>query len=158
MSHKKVELKHDQLLDARKKALDNQQFGKIRAHGKLWGMDVFSWANPAAELVAPTIESFPYPVIWIGNQDLLDWCSENFPTVCVNVKTIIAQDQAYEVYSKIDQFPVEKMVGAGSVENSLSMMKELATKGAIVLFTATGVEWERSQKVFVDFLNLHQLK
>jgi len=158
MSQKKVEIKNDQLLDARKAALHEQIHGKIRAHGKLWGMDVFSWANPSGDSVATTIESFPYPVIWIVNQDLLDWCSVNYPNICVNVKTIIAQDQKYEIYSKLDLIHVEKMIGAGSVENSLEIMKKFVRKGAIVLFTSTGVEWERSQKIFVDFLNLHQNK
>lgn len=147
----------DKLLDLRKESLQELKNGKIRAHGKLWGMDVFSWINPDIELVASTIESFPFPVIWIGNKELFDWCSHHSPSVWSNIKTVIAIDHPGIYFTNKEYHKVSNVVGTQSTLDALEMMKALKQKGAVLLFTATGLEWERNQKMFNDFMDLHQI-
>lgn len=148
----------DQLLAARQESLEQLKFGAIRAHGKLWGMDVFSWPNPSIELVATTIESFPFPVVWIGNKAVFDWCIEHQDSVWTNVRTVIATDEPRMVLTHENFVHVENVYGSETLEDSLLMMKGMQLKGGVLLFTATDSEWERNHQAFVDFIALHQIK
>lgn len=147
----------NKLVEHRLESLQENKNGKIRPHGKLWGMDVFSWNNPEIELIASTISSFPFPVIWIGNKELFDWCSMNCPTVWSNVKTVIATDHPGIFFTNEHFLDVSNVVGTNSTTDALEMMKGLKQKGAVLLFTSTGIEWERNQKMFNEFMDLHQI-
>ncbi len=148
----------NQLVLLRKESLEQMKFGSIRAHGKLWGMDVFSWPNPSIDLVASTIESFPFPVVWIGNRAMFEWCHEHQSSVWSNVKTVIATDDAGLVLSSNNFVYVDNVFGSQSVEECLIMMQGMQFKGGVILFTASDNEWERNHKTFVDFIELHQIK
>lgn len=146
------------LLDARKEALKHINHGTIRAHGKLWGMDVFSWGNPEFELVKSMIESFPFPVIWVGNKDIFDWCGEHHPSIWSNIKTVIAVDFSRLIFTQKEFISVENVIGISSVDEAFEFVKGAKYKGAVLLFTASGDEWERNYKSFNDFMSLHQIK
>ena len=146
------------LLGSRKESLEQMKFGAIRAHGKLWGMDVFSWPNPSVELVASTIESFPFPVVWVGNKAVFEWCNEYHETVWSNVRTLIATDEPRMVFKNENFVQVQNVYGTNSVDECLLMMKGMQLKGGVILFTATDSEWERNHQAFVDFIELHQIK
>jgi len=148
----------ESLLDARKEALKQIAHGTLRAHGKLWGMDVFSWANPEFELVVSMIDSLPFPVIWVGNKDILDWCGEFQPSVWTNIKTIIAFDAPRLIFTQKEFVSIENVIGISSVDEAFEFVKGAKYKGAVLLFTASGNEWERNYKSFNDFMNLHQIK
>ena len=60
-----------QLLQAREEGLKSLQNGVLKPHGKLLGMDVFSWLNPDVHMLMNTLHSFPFPVIWIAQK--MDW-------------------------------------------------------------------------------------
>jgi len=148
----------DTLIDARKDALKQINHGCIRAHGKLWGMDVFSWGNPEFELVASMIDSFPFPVIWVGNKDIFDWCIEYQPSVWRSIKSVIAVDFSRLIFTQKEFISVENVIGISSVDEAFEFLKGVKHKGAVLLFTASGLEWERNYKSFNDFMNLHQIK
>ena len=55
----------EQLKQARKAGLDQVNHNAaLCPHGKVAGMDVFSWVNPDAEALNAMIASMPYKVIW----------------------------------------------------------------------------------------------
>lgn len=146
----------DQLLESRKHALEQFKEGTIRPHGKLWGMDVFSWANPNPELVASTIESFPFPVKWIGEAKMFDAIATEFTEVWNTIDTVVAYDSP-GLYMTAEHYKnIETVIGTLSVFDALTMFKGLTHSNGVLLFTASGVEWERLQNEFNDFLKLHQ--
>ena len=55
----------EQLKRARKAGLEEVNTNNaLCPHGKVAGMDVFSWVNPEAEALNAMIASMPYKVIW----------------------------------------------------------------------------------------------
>lgn len=148
----------DQLVSERRNSLRQIANGVLRPHGKLWGMDVFSWANPNAEELASTINSFPFPVIWMGNQDILNWMNKNEPEVWTNVKTILAYDQPRLVFEDSNFINVHTIFGIEKLEDALQLIQFHFKKGSVLLFTATDLEWERNYKLFTEFIEMHQSK
>ncbi len=74
-----------QLLSARQETLQKLQTTAMRPHGKLWGLDVFSWLEPDMELLANTIHSFPFQVVWISNKEILEGVVAADPQILSNV-------------------------------------------------------------------------
>ncbi len=66
-----IEKEFDKIRSAIAKAQELSQLSSsassLRSHGKLFGMDAFSWHNPNISVLAKTIESFPFKTIWLGN-------------------------------------------------------------------------------------------
>ena len=47
--------------------------------GKYLGMDTFSWHNPDLELLEKTIASFPFDLLWVGNEnEIKGFLDENY--------------------------------------------------------------------------------
>jgi len=55
----------ESLLKARVEGMHQLEKGSLRPHGKLWGMDVFSWYNPMRFELENVLSSFPSPVLWL---------------------------------------------------------------------------------------------
>lgn len=66
-----IEKEFDKIRSAIAKAQELTQLSSstssLKSHGKLFGMDAFSWHNPNISVLAKTIESFPFKTIWLGN-------------------------------------------------------------------------------------------
>ena len=53
----------EQLLQSRGAGLkDAIQINTMNAHGKVMGMDTFSWVNPQIDALASALESFPFTI------------------------------------------------------------------------------------------------
>ena len=79
----------DRLLEARNEGLQNMKETTLRPHGKLWGMDVFSWYKPSIHILSNTIHAFPFPVLWIGNGSDIYSTIEEDPSVCIQKKNAV---------------------------------------------------------------------
>ncbi len=150
MSQKVDQQRDSQLLQARRDALEQLKFGSMRSHGKLWGMDVFSWPNPEMDLLATTIHSFPFPVIWIGAAKGMLECLDRHPEIGVNLKSAVAYDEPGWPLKTDKVVAIPEAAGTESAEDALAL-------GTILLFTADGSEWERNLMAFNQFLELHQI-
>lgn len=156
--NRKVEQQGSQLLQARKEALEQLKFGSMRAHGKLWGMDVFSWPNPELDQLAHTVHSFPFQVIWIGSGELILDSLKQHPEIVGNLKTVMAHNTPGMAVRDQELIAIPEVVGMQSVEDALEMLRGVQATRTILLLTADGAEWERTQGVFNRFLELHQVQ
>lgn len=156
--NRKVEQQGTQLLQARKEALEQMKFGSMRAHGKLWGMDVFSWPNPELDQLAHTVHSFPFQVIWIGSGELILDSLKQHPEIVGNLKSVIAHNAPAMALRNEELIVIPEVVGTLSVEDALEMLRGVQATRTILLFTADGAEWEPTQEVFNRFLELHQVQ
>lgn len=146
----------DRLLEARQEALSQFKEGTIRPHGKLWGMDVFSWANPNPELVASTIDSFPFPVTWIGEKELFDWVAVNHPEIWDTIESVVAYNSPGLYLTEEHYKKIQTVVGAQNVQDALTLFNGIHGKSGVLLFTSSGLEWERINNEFTAFVKMHQ--
>ena len=147
----------DRLLEARKEGLRQFHETSMRPHGKLWGMDVFSWSNPNASLISNTLHSFPFPVIWIGNGSTIINAISEEEDVLANLHSIIAYD--FNVFNLKDEWlsKVKNCAGTETVEQTFEFLKMFKAPQTVLMFTAAGDNQEENTKVFEDYLKLVQL-
>ncbi len=140
------------LLEVRKKALESAVNGSIRPHGKLWGMDVFSWNNPSIEAMNSTIHSFPFPIIWLASAELLTDVVTADSTVLSNIHATISYEN--QLLIEVD-FP--NLVKTNNVQQAFQAMNDFRLKRGVILFCHSGVDSEFHQNAFKAYLELHQI-
>ena len=156
METKKYISKNDQLLHARKEQIENPVVGSLRSHGKLWGMDVFSWFKPNLFELENTISSFPFPIVWFSNEDdVLNLINEN-TTWVTNVKLICTYDKAgFKLSNKLLD-KIENVLGTASLADALELLKVLKVKQSVFLFTSSSDNWKEVKEEFDNYLTLNQ--
>ena len=146
----------DQLLQARKNQLENPSVGSLRSHGKLWGMDVFSWFKPNLIELENTISSFPFPVCWYANErDVLHLMQEDTAWVS-NIKLLCTFDKAGYTLPNSVLDTVNSVLGSASLEDALELLKSLKITQSVLLFTDSSENWKEIKDQFDSFLALHQ--
>lgn len=148
----------EQLLQARDKNLAQIEKGALKAHGKLLGMDIFSWQNPMIYEVENILNSFPAPVLWFANaKDIAELLNEN--TSCLlNVKMICCYDKADSFFSLEIMNQIETFFGANQIDDALKMLQTFKKENGILLFTSKGNNWKKDMETFESFLDIHQNK
>ncbi len=146
----------EQLLQARDRNLQEVEKGSLRPHGKLWGMDIFSWYNPMVFELENTLSSFPAPVLWFGNAaDVNKLLSEN--TDCLsNVRLICTHDHGGFSLPEHVFDQIESCLGTEQLKDALDLLKAVKRNQGILLFTASGEDWKERREAFEFFLSLHQ--
>lgn len=146
----------DRLLEARKESLKNLHSTSMRSHGKFWGMDVFSWVNPNPGLIANTIHSFPFPVIWVGNAlDIMDTLTEE-EMILGNLHSIIAFDS--NVFTLKDSWlnGVNNCAGTNSVEDAFQFVKLFKASQTVLMFSSSGENCEQANSAFEELIKLYR--
>ena len=129
----------------------------MRPHGKLWGMDVFSWFHPEAELVANTLHSFPFPVIWIANgADIIAALNED-ELVLNNLHALIAYDSSIFDLKNSWSKNINIIAGTASISEAFQLLNTLKSKHKVLMFTASSENWKEDKKTFEEFLKLVQV-
>lgn len=148
----------NQLLEARNRNLAQVEKSALRAHGKLWGMDIFSWYNPMTYEIENILNSFPTPVLWIANaEDISKLVSEN--TDCFsNLKMICCHDKANLSLSFEAMNLIETFFAANELDDVLKMLKTFKKENGILLFTSKGENWKKDKETFELFLDIKQNK
>ena len=148
----------ERLLRAREEALQNNDGLSLRPLGKLWGMVVFTWVNPFPGMIANTIHSFPFEVIWIGNEsDVLSALGEDI-TLCSNLHSVIVYDRPDFALQGKWVCDVDNHVCTNSVVDALEMLKAVKETKKVLLFTVSGAQQEEDRKTFEDYVKLVQVK
>jgi hypothetical protein len=146
------------LLGARKESLSRINQTALRSHGKLWGMDVFSWIHPNMSTIGTTITSFPFSVNWVGNAQDLKSALEAHPSLSEKLSAALMFDNTVFALKNEHLLGIKNCVGTGSVEEALRMVKIAARPQSILLFTASGDGAEAAKTEFENTLNVLQGK
>lgn len=146
-----IKNKHN-LLDIRKEALEKNIHGSIRPHGKLWGMDVFSWSNPDVDTMTSTVHAFPFPVIWLASADFLTEVVDFDATILSNIHAVISYDKIPE---NTDEF--QNLITTNDVETAFQKMSEFRLKRGVILFCYSGADSEYYKNAFKAYLAIHQI-
>ena len=144
------------LVEARKESLKQMHKTSIRPHGKLWGMDVFSWYQPNAELVVNTIHTFPFPVVWVGNSSDIKGTIALDHSICSHLNALLFHDSAKISLSVEEWLKTKTVASVSNLEDALRLLNSFKQKNTVLLFTASGDNWETQKELFENFLSIHQ--
>ena len=148
----------NQLLEARNRSLDQVEKSVLSAHGKLWGMDVFSWYNPKNYEIENILNSFPAPVLWIANAEDISTLILQNPACFSNLKMICCHNKADLSLPFEAKNLVETFFAANDLDEVLKMLKTFKTENGILLFTSKGENWKKDKEKLELFLDIHQDK
>lgn len=147
----------ENLIDIRKESLKNIQTGQLRPHGKLWGMDVFSWANPELEMLSSTIHSFPFSQIIIAPASLLMSLVEYDNSVLTNIHAVISYEDVQQLFDRKKFATIDQVFTTNNLQHAFQKMNEWQEKRKIVLFCSEGIDFESCQTAFKEYLEIHQI-
>lgn len=147
----------DRLLEARRESLGRMNATSMRPHGKLWGMDVFSWFHPDPEIIANTLQSFPFPVIWIGNGlDITQTLAES-DLKNNNLSAVIAYDSNVFNLKNTWLDGIKNCAGTNSVDAAFVFLRMFKAPQNVLMFTASGNDWEHHRNCFEEYLKVVQV-
>lgn len=147
----------DRLLEARRESLRQMNATSMRPHGKLWGMDVFSWFHPDPELIANTLHSFPFQVIWIANGDDVISALKEEELVVNNLHAVITYDASIFKFEDSWLNGIKNCAGTQTVEEAFHFLRMFKAPQKVLMFSASGENWEAHKTAFEDFLKLVQV-
>jgi hypothetical protein len=121
----------------------------LRAHGKLKGLDVFTWMQPEQNPLINFIESIPSGIIWVGNPSEIEAVLNVNPNLINKFQSILSFGENRTGFMLENEF-----VDIQDVLNGL--MTELTSNGTL-LFTCTESDSEYVALKISAYLNLVQL-
>lgn len=152
MSEKEIAQIENSILQARKEGLLQTGDSTMQSHGKLWGMDVFSWMNPKPAVLAATMDSFPFPIFWIAS--ILERNEVLEVNIDLNAKIHFSAILDWE-NSKSDSI---NGATVSTLNEAFDQINSLKIKPSILLFTYSKSDWEFQKNRFNDYLSMAQVK
>ena len=152
MSEKEIAQIENSILQARKEGLLQAGDSTMQSHGKLWGMDVFSWMNPKPAVLAATMDSFPFPIFWIAS--ILERNEVLEVNIDLNAKIHFSAILDWE-NSKSDSI---NGATVSTLNEAFDQINSLKIKPSILLFTYSKSDWEFQKNRFNDYLSMAQVK
>jgi hypothetical protein len=140
MSEQELNKIESQLVAARKSGLLKLNETSLQSQGKLFGMDAFSWIYPNIDVLNSTLNSFPFEVLWIGNQTETDLILSENNVLDSRVRTTLVYSDGKEL------------------NDILKSITEFSFKPGILLFTSTETDSEYYFNLFKEYLALVQIK
>ena len=121
----------------------------LRAHGKLKGIDVFTWMQPEQSALVNFINSIPTSIIWIGNPAEIEAVLSSHPLIMQKFQSIFSYGQNRTGFMLENEF--------ADIQDVLNgLMTELKSPGTL-LFTCTENDSEYVSMKIAAYLNLVQL-
>ena len=122
----------------------------MRAHGKLKGMDVFSWMQPDQQALVNFMTAIPTSILWVANPAEIEAVLTDHPDEILNkFQGILSYGENRTGFMLENEFDnIEVVLNA--------LMSELKTNGTL-LFTCTENDSEYVSMKINAFLNLVQL-
>lgn len=145
----------EQLLQARERGLQEaQEVNAMNAHGKVLGMDTFSWINPQIDMLSTVIDSLPFNIIWVGNHEQIKNCLELHPNIIENIQTVIVQDDTLLNADRKLINEIENVVCIEGTSFALEFIKTMKQAKSAFLFTAEGPNAKEQKEKFEQFISL----
>ena len=113
--------------------------------GKYLGMDAFSWHNPDLELLEKTVSSFPFDMLWVGNENEIKGFLDKNYAVETKINRCI-------VYGLCSDNCSNKIISIPSIREAINHLNNLTFKPGILLFTASDSDSEFSMRFFEEYI------
>ena len=130
-------------------SLRKSQGEGIRAHGKLKGMDVFSWMQPDQQALANFMTAMPSSILWVANPAEIEAVLTDHPEILNKFQCILSYGENRTGFMLENEFEdIQEVLNA--------LMPELKSTGTL-LFTCTENDSEYVSLKISAYLNLVQL-
>tara|TARA_B110000305_G_C19443459_1_gene643334 strand:- start:916 stop:1392 length:477 start_codon:yes stop_codon:yes gene_type:complete len=147
----------EQLLQSRGAGLkDAIQINTMNAHGKVMGMDTFSWVNPQIDALASALESFPFTILWVGSKKQVEDCLKNYKSLTDSIDTIIIHDFAEMMVGENVFENIQNIACVEGLKHALPMIYALKKEKCAFLFTTEGANSKAEKKNFYSFIELYK--
>jgi len=156
MSEKEIAKIENSLFQARKEGLLKANDSSMKSHGKLWGMDVFSWVNPNLSVLTAAMNSFPFPIFWISSLPERDGVLSLSVELTTKIQFSILLDSDKSIATDL-QNSTNSMV-VSSFHEAFIHMNGIKMIPSILLFTYSKSDWNYQMKCFNDCLLMAQVK
>jgi len=115
----------------------------LQSHGKLFGMDAFSWLNPNLSVLEKTIESFPFRTVWLGNAAEIRAYMKSYDLDGKKVERYMVFGESDDIvndHKNIERFP--------SLKTSFDALNAGAFSPGVLLFTASDSDSQYAMNYF----------
>lgn len=130
-------------------SLRKSQGEGIRAHGKLKGLDVFSWMQPNQQALVNFMAAMPTSILWVANPAEIEAVLTDHPEILNKFQCILSYGENRTGFMLENEFDdIEVVLNA--------LMSELKSNGTL-LFTCTENDSEYVSMKINAYLNLVQL-
>jgi hypothetical protein len=154
---KEIVNSEEQLLQARKEGLKQaQQVDSMQAHGKILGMDTFSWMNPQTDMLATLLSSFPFSILWVGTLEQIQNCLKLYPELSGNIETILIHNSSSMVLNKTALEKINTIACVDGMEHALDFVKTMKLKKGVFIYTDEKEEALKGKQIFEDFVNQYR--
>ena len=109
--------------------------------GKYRGMDTFSWHNPDLEFLEKTVTSFPFELLWVGNQNEIKGFLDKYRGEANKIQQCI-------VYGACSDNCSSKIISTPTIHEALKRLESTTFSPGILLFTASDADAEYSMRFF----------
>ena len=154
----KQQVTDNRLLAAREEGLQRAEGHSLRPLGKLWGMDVFTWYNPSVGELSATITTFPFPIFWLGNEQLVQELAQVDPVAMRSLAWCAQYDHAQLLLPADVLAPMPLVTATETLEDALMMIPFVKKPKHILLFTVAGNEWKTKLAAFEAYVRLKSTK
>jgi hypothetical protein len=155
MSEKEIAKIKNAIVQARKEGLLKVTDTSMQSQGKLWGMDVFSWLNPNPNVLSATMESFPFPIIWIASYQEREEVLKINNSLNEKIHYTLLLENEFE---SVSHFSSGDFSVVPKISEAFNRIEKMKIKPSILLFTYSKSDWEFQKKQFNDYLTLLQVK
>lgn len=156
-SKKSIHTTEEQLHEARKRGLKQAaEVHAMKAHGKVLGLDTFSWIRPQVDLLATVLVSFPFPVFWVCSKTQAEALFHLYPEVSESVIGLIVYDDAEMTFDPAVIHQIPRVICFNGLSESLRLLSSIQKEKNILLFTTEGPNREDFYQTFSQFIEHNQ--
>jgi len=153
MERKIIQKNKENLLELRKEGKKEAfAINAMQAHGKIMGMDTFSWINPNMDQLSSTLTSFPFRIIWISTQQQLKNCLAIEKTLSKNIETIILHDKTTSEFNENDFFSIKNIIAVQNTKEALQLLSAVKKEKCAFLFSSEGSNAKNDKQEFEKFI------
>ena len=124
----------------------NDVIPSMKPLGKYLGMDTFSWHNPDLDVLEKTVSSFPFNILWLGNEnEITGFLHKNY--------AVESKINSCIVYGLSSDNCSNKIISIQSIREAINHLNKLTFKPGILLFTASDSDSEFSMRFFEEYIS-----
>ena len=153
MEKKEIQKRKEDLLELRNEGRKEAfAINAMRAHGKIVGMDTFSWINPNIDQLTSVLSSFPFRIIWIATQKQLRHCLDIQPSISKNIETVIIHDTNISDLNEEEFFNIKNIITVSNTKEALQLINTVRKGKCAFLYSTEGNNAKQDKEEFEQFI------
>lgn len=145
--------KNKELLELRKEGRKEAfATNAMQAHGKIMGMDTFSWVNPNMDQLSSALISFPFQIIWISTHQQLKKSLAIEPSLSKSIETVILHNVTKSEIKDTELSLTKNVMSVSTTKEALQLASTLKKEKCVFLFSTEGNTAKEDKEEFEKFI------